>query len=793
MADGLAKYLYLSLCFLLQLPLQSSGEPLPTLSAPSREVPIKGIKGDSLELTCASVSTPLVVFWSFTPPGSLVPQPIAVTNGAEVKVESGALALGAVSLRNSSLVLEGLRIAAQGRFLCQALYSAGGELHTAYSYIILSVLVPVSKPQVRLSSPSPVEGASLVVACVIREGTGPVSFAWQHQEPQGSQGALTERTEQSLHLEPVNRTHTGWYICSAQNEVNRLNSERVYLDVIYGPDEPIIRVEPLAVSEDSYWASEREEVTLSCLAPSNPPSRYVWLHDHIQVYSGPTYIIARAHQSHAGHYTCLAHNSYLDTHTQATIQLTIFYPPQGQPTCAVFPDTGAVVLNCSWPGGFPEAQLHWEGPEGASPSAPTNLTWTHLSTHLPNGSIFNCIAQHPALAQPVFCRITLWEPTSTPTCSTPVTTRDQFVMLSCEWPGGQPSGSLTWYDAEEQLLGSSRSSPAIQLLRAHEGLAGKEFTCKGTHPLRNPDPDCRLQLEAPRLIVDQPRVSVLEGREAQLDCVLLGGSPPPQLLWLGPQQLPVKPNPPHYTLQHRGPRLSLILHDADPARHSGIYHCFARNALGNASHSILLEVQRYPAPPNVTISSLTYGRQRSEVRLQWATQGPGNLTGFMVERRASPAGPGPGVWERAAADIEPESRGRRLGGLDPGVLYAFRVLALNHRTAGHPSEVKTPVDPPFNAYPAVLGAAGTGMVVATVASLLVFQYAARHPETFPRLGQLLFSTDRTSAGGNRQDGRAMVDPEMQAGEVPISTTAPGSPLEPNDTPVNVTITVTATP
>lgn len=42
------------------------------------------------------------------------------------------------------------------------------------------------------------------------------------------------------------------------------------------------------------------------------------------------------------------------------------------------------------------------------------------------------------------------------------------------------------------------------------------------------------------------------------------------------------------------------------------------------------------------------------------------------------------------------------------------------------------VDPPFSAYPAVLGAAGTGMVVATLASLLVFQYAARHPQVFPR-------------------------------------------------------------
>lgn len=52
----------------------------------------------------------------------------------------------------------------------------------------------------------------------------------------------------------------------------------------------------------------------------------------------------------------------------------------------------------------------------------------------------------------------------------------------------------------------------------------------------------------------------------------------------------------------------------------------------------------------------------------------------------------------------------------------------------HPCEQRSPLlaDPPISAYPAVLGAAGTGMVVAAVASLLVFQYAARHPETFPR-------------------------------------------------------------
>lgn len=80
------------------------------------------------------------------------------------------------------------------------------------------------------------------------------------------------------------------------------------------------------------------------------------------------------------------------------------------------------------------------------------------------------------------------------------------------------------------------------------------------------------------------------------------------------------------------------------------------------------------------------------MRLEWRTQGAGNLTGFVVQRRRTkkPLRETPSPWETAAGDIEPHSRDRRLGGLDPAVLYAFRVLAVNHRTAGHPSEVQTP-------------------------------------------------------------------------------------------------------
>lgn len=89
----------------------------------------------------------------------------------------------------------------------------------------------------------------------------------------------------------------------------------------------------------------------------------------------------------------------------------------------------------------------------------------------------------------------------------------------------------------------------------------------------------------------------------------------------------------------------------------------------------------------------------------------------------------------------------------------------------------------------MLGAAGTGMVVAAVASLLVFQYAARHPETFPRLGRWLVPMEQSHQHRGSMEGCG-----AQAG-IETPSTIPGSDpaQESPDTPVNVTITVTATP
>ncbi|KAB0366633.1 hypothetical protein FD754_010789, partial [Muntiacus muntjak] len=646
--------------------------------APKETSSIQGVRGSSAEPACGAPPAPL--------------GPAAMSSGGEFKVEASAAALGA------------LQEGAHGHFPCQALHAASSQLHTTDSSLALAVLVPVSKPQVRLSDPSPVEGASLVATRAVREGTEPVTFAWQHQASRGSAEALMGVTKRLIQLDTINRTHLGWYMCTAHNGVNQLSSDGAFLDVISatmaegeglpcppdGPDNPVITVEPLGFTEEGFGASEREEVTPSCPAASDRPSLYVWLHDHAQVHAGPT---------QAGTPVWPTTAAWTPTRRPASSSPSTVNPPKAQPSCAVLPAPGALSLVCTWPGGLPCAQLQWAGPQGAGPTA----QHCHLELCGHPASQQQRLHLHRQASGSGSARELLWSPT----CWTMATIRDQFITLSCEWPGGEPPAVLSWLDEQEQPLGSSSSSRAVYLLQAQEDLAGREFTCWGTHPLRAPDPLCQLRLEAPQLAVAGPRVSVLEGDEARLGCALLGGMPP------------VEPGTLGFTLHPKGAQLGLSVQGADPARHGDTHQCHT-HACTHTPVCVPAFTPGYPAPPNVTISRLTYGRRWSDVQLQWAVRGPGNLTGFLVQQRASVPGLGAG---RAGAS--------GWGAWTWGVRYTFCVLALNHHTAGHPSEVKSPAEPPFSAYAAVLGAAGTGKVVATAASLLAFQYAARHPDTFP--------------------------------------------------------------
>ncbi|XP_066495692.1 V-set and immunoglobulin domain-containing protein 10-like 2 [Tiliqua scincoides] len=817
------------------LPTVAYGQLLPLEDTKYGEHVLKGIRDRSVLLPCGDVILPMVVFWSFTKLGSRTPKAVAISNGLESKVEKASVILGDVSMKNSSLEIKNLHTAAEGHFMCQAMYEAEGEIQVAYFYIELIVLVPVSKPLLQMNDSTPVEGMPVLMTCAVKEGTHPVEYSWQRHTNRDGMVTVTEATGSLLNLTSTNRTQMGWYTCTAQNEVNNQTSDRMYLDVIFGPDEPVISVEPFAINQHGFSANEQEEVIMTCLAPSNPPSHYVWFYNSSQVYAGQKYVIAQISRTQTGTYTCLAQNTHLNTRTQTTIILTVYYLPQGKPSCRPLPAANFrdIALHCSWQGGFPLARLQWvksrQGGNGAGTYS--NATQIHRGTDVRNGSSYTCLASHPALIEDAVCRSTVWVPGGSPTCSAVASKRNKFLMLTCDWAGGQPRVTLWWRDRKDDVLGGLKPSQNIFVMKSNTTLGGKEFTCVAAHPLRARAAECHVRLEPPKLLVERSKVSLFEGNEVQLACLLQGAYLGSEVVWYNNKNQVIRPNARKYRLQQENAWFNLTLRDTEWMRDSGTYRCAAVNAVGNSSASVNLQVKKYPAPPNVTISKLMYTRHRTEVELEWQTLGSGNLTGFVVQRREAKKAPKSqpvSTWETVASDIHPDIRDQKLGGLDPAVVYAFRILAVNYRTIGYPSEVKTPADPPFNAYPAVIGALVAGMIVATVTSLLVFQYIIRNRENNPRLHDILF---RMAGAEAHEHISSPEDAEMTAGvEGEASEQQPGEPVGPpeempaevdaqeaqvapedlaepqegasgsdaapeplaDDDPVNVTITVTAT-
>ncbi|KAJ7305070.1 hypothetical protein JRQ81_010878 [Phrynocephalus forsythii] len=683
-----------------------------------------------------------------------------------------------------------------------------------------------------MNNSTPVEGMPVVMTCSVKEGTDPVDYSWHHHTNRDGTVAVTEAVGSSLNLTSVNRTHMGWYTCTAHNEVNSQTSDRMYLDVIYGPDEPVISVEPFAINQHGFLANEQEEVIMTCLALSNPPSHYIWFYNSSQVYSGQKYVITRISRTQTGIYTCLAQNLHLNTRTQTAIVLTVYYLPKGKPKCMPLPAANFqdLALHCSWQGGFPPVRLRWvKSKRGGNYTATySNVTQIHRGMDIRNGSSYTCLASHPALKEDVVCRTTVWVPGGSPTCSAAATKRNEFLMLTCDWAGGEPRVTLWWRDWRDHVLGGLKQSHNILVMKSNNSLGGKEFTCMAAHPLRTRTAECHVRLEPPKLVVERSKVSLFEGNEAELACHLLAPYLGSEVFWYNNKNQVIRPDAKKYQLQQDDAWFNLTLRDTEWMKDSGVYRCTAMNAVGNSSAPVSLQVKKYPTPPNVTISKLKYTRHRTEVELEWQIQGSGNLTGFVVQRREAKKALKKHVasipWETVASDIDPDTRDQKLGGLDPAVVYAFRILAVNHRTRGHPSEVKTPADPPFNAYPAVIGAAVAGMIVATVASLLAFQYIVRNRENNPRLHDMLFrmagaearehiSTPEDAETATGLDGEAserVVDqsaaaagetsPEAGLEEAPVSPGGPAlvqedasvPPPTTDDDPVNVTITVTAT-
>ncbi|MCI4386614.1 hypothetical protein PGIGA_G00064500 [Pangasianodon gigas] len=638
-----------------------------------------------------------------------------------------------------------------GQYWCSATNAVGA----AEIPIMLLVIMPVSKPTILLSDSSPVEGTSVLMRCIVEKGTEPINYTWEQESQTGLITTLAKENSSVVSVTQVSRNHTGWLRCLARNEVNQQRSDRIWLNVLFGPDLPQIDVTAYSVTDHGYTALENGNISLMCQASSNPPSQYVWFYNNSQVYVGPQLTITKLLRMQAGYYACLAQNANLNTRSKKTITLTVYYPPDGAPSCSIFPVNNYtdLALVCSWVGGYPPPSLNWSPyVNGDNPQGPANITRIQPGSETSNNSVFTCYGTHVALNVPQSCSTRTWLPYGEPQCFAYVTRNNEYLMLSCTWEGGVPRALLSWVSSSGDMQGTSEENSNILVLRSSANYSGKAFICHAKHPLAKESKQCVLKLEAPVLMTQRSVVSVYEGNDVQLTCILSKNYPAvTEVTWYNNLKQNVGETPKKYILQKAAAWFNLTVRETDSMMDSGQYWCSATNAVGGAEIPVSLVVKRYPMPPNVTISKITYSSQkRTDVILEWLVQRDDDLTGFFIERQRLPVGKSDAVplWQKVVVDLDPSTRSYQITNLDPSGKYAFRVTAVNYRTTGHPSEVKIPANPPFKAYPAVIGATIGGMLVATLTTVMLFVFVLRNRNSHPRLHSMIFGRQTSQSREN---------------------------------------------
>ncbi|KAI3373652.1 hypothetical protein L3Q82_022243, partial [Scortum barcoo] len=813
-----------------------------------QDTSVYGVVGKAVILECGT-ALPDMYIWSFTKPGTDAIKAVVYNLGKGTRIQKLAETLGQLTVisNSASVSIEKLPLDAHGLFTCQAFYDIETEPKVYYYYVHLTVRVPVSKPYLLMSDVSPVEGSTMWMRCNLENGTEPIQYMWQHETRTGNISTFAQGNSSVINVTDVSRTHTGWYRCVASNAVNSESSNRLWLDTIFGPDVPQIDVTPYSVTERGYSALERETVSLLCQAQSNPASQYVWFYNNSQVYTGPQYTITKILRMHTGDYTCLAQNTYLNTRSKKTISLTVYYPPDGSPSCSVEPALNHTSLRllCSWPGGFPPPSLQWTGDlkragqveadTGQQTNQLTNAALLLPSEGLTsNSSLFTCTGSHLALKESPACSMRTYIPLAEPVCFAYVTNNKQYLMLSCSWDGGAPKALVWWEGPGGQGKGGDENSN-ILILRYGTAHSGEPYTCHAKHPLLTQTKTCRLTLEAPVLLTQRRVVSVYEGSDVQLTCNLRANYlPVSEITWFNNQGVDVQ-DISKYTLLRTAAWANLTVRDTHEIQDSGEYRCSTSNAVGGTELNVTLIVKRHPMPPNATLIRVMYNsRLRNEVELEWQVENEeyGGWTGFILEhiwvserpgRRSSGNDSkeemdkkiGPPVWYRNIIE-DPQARIHIVRNLTPTVTYQFRITPVNHRTLGHPSATKTPAEPRYNMLPAVIGAALGGMLFAAFLTVLLLVFIIRNRNNNPReqhsqsRENINFPEDEVvggseggeEIGGLASPGKMNPRPSMALPRAsspltisPLSatpTTGQASPPGDENEPVSVTITVKAT-
>nr|XP_058136302.1 LOW QUALITY PROTEIN: carcinoembryonic antigen-related cell adhesion molecule 8-like [Dasypus novemcinctus] len=196
------------------------------------------------------------------------------------------------------------------------------DSHSASGQIRVYPALPT--PFITSNTSDPVEGqGSVSLTCEPENHNTTYRWSMNNQSLPDSARLQLSLDNRILTIHNVTRKDTGPYECETWNTVSARRSDPFTLKVFYGPDIPTI-----SPPGSSY--SPGANLSLFCLAASNPPTQYSWLiKGRPQQYTQELFILnVSVHDS--GSYTCRVHNSVTGLYRTTVRNITVSGNPLPQ-------------------------------------------------------------------------------------------------------------------------------------------------------------------------------------------------------------------------------------------------------------------------------------------------------------------------------------------------------------------------------------------------------------------------------------------------------------------------------
>ncbi|XP_069057513.1 carcinoembryonic antigen-related cell adhesion molecule 5-like [Pleurodeles waltl] len=297
---------------------------------------------------------------------------------------------------DGALQIRDLRTNYTGNYTVNVIVSGASPVEATRQ---LRVSENVSIPVIQAMPQNPVENGSLDLFCNA-SGTD-VSYQWYQDDKLITSGGRINITSnsQALTLSPCTRSDTGTsFACRASNAVSHSTSSQYILTVSYGPDTPVISVNP---KESAYAAGSA--ITFSCTAASHPPALYTWLlNGESLLNTGPELVIHSLTLADSGNFTCNTSNSvtHLSKHTLWGIRVLelVTKPTVKYVSSQLVENRGPVEITCDTPSVPVTIFWSFNGSQtlpGNIILSPDNRTLTISNVSRGDSGIYQCTALNP--------------------------------------------------------------------------------------------------------------------------------------------------------------------------------------------------------------------------------------------------------------------------------------------------------------------------------------------------------------------------------------------------------------